>query len=583
MKYTLKNISRKSRNQNSLLKTIFDELEKSLEEREIQAKTNLGTATKEDSIAENSQSSAPDNVWDLGRAMWDDGIDHLPSKWIKETIPKVLNLHTVPTINCYKALMRQVQAGMVSGMPGFEFMHNDYEVAEKLDEEWRDFVARSRFLGESDSVDEDALNFGIGYLGFVSRGDKLRGVAVDPQMVLWYPPTATRYQDVDAVAQVSVEYIGKKDDDQPPSLITKNKWSPFLRDRQNDGSYKVKVELWVRPGTRVGDIEFEGEGIHAIIRSDDKVLLEEPYTLDVVPIVPQVICPSKQMIGQSQASELWQAQVRIDKLLAKLLWCAQYSGADKYRIAVNLRGQSETQTPAINLTEASSPEKELKNGGIGVVFGDQGMVEKFPATMSIADLHAEFEAAKRDMEYLAGISQPYQGIEPERVTAGVAINSLAMMSSKGVQRKATFKAEGLREYAMTWAKFMLSQWGMEAEGLDVMVNLVPQEELTKARQVETLVKIADIIARSNLPQLGEFLTDLIPGLSIEQRMRLKEILAQSQMGTELMPETPDGALPPGSEDNQPPVPEQGMADEYASVAPMSDAFAPLPNAPNVTY
>jgi len=318
-------------------------------------------------------------------------------------------------------------------------------------------------------------------------------------------------------------------------------------------------------------------------------LFEEPYMMDTVPIVPITLCPTKMMLGQSMSAELWQTQVRIDKLLAKLLWCAQQAGAEKYRLGLNMKSKMEEQIPSLHLTEAGSPEKALKNGGIDIVFADQGQMEKFESEVSLQQLHAEFEAAKRDMEYIAGISQPYQGIEPQRVTAGVAINMLATMSSKGVQRKATFLAEGLRDYALFWAKYTLMNWGLEYEGTDVMVSLIPQEELTKSRQVETLVRISDIIAKSNVPQLGEFLVDIIPGLSVDQKARLKEIFEQSQAMMEQqvapgeeMPETAEGMSPEASEEYQgmgmpePPMPEE----EEAS---MAGAFEPLPNAPAVTY
>lgn len=601
MRYTLKGLdgtAREEDRQRADLKEIFDSLTASLKERELQAKVTLGSTHAEESIADMRSNGAPDNIWTLGRAMWEDGTDHLPWKWVNETVPKVLNLNIVPTINCYKALMRQVQGGLVSGMPGFEFLYDDYEAAQKLDAEWRKFAARSRLLGEIDSLDEDCLNYGIGYLGFTLRGRELCGVSIDPRMVLWLPVDAARYQDIDAIFKIYTVYVGpnriKEHGILPLLDKSRGDWPVFFSERAYAEEYDIRVEFWVRPGGKIGSLEFPDEGLHAEISSDNKVLFEEPYNIDRVPILPVTLSPTKYMIGHAMSSELWQSQVRIDKFLAKLLWCVQYAGADKWRIDTSLVSKTqEGAVPALNMTAAASPMNQLRNGGIGIVLGSQGQVEKFEAEMSQQQLHAEYEAAKRDMEYLAGISQPYQGLEPARVTAGVAINALVRESSKRIQRMGTFLAEGLREYAMTWAKFMLASWGYSDLNVDVIVSLIPQEENTKRQQVETLKEIADMVVKftSVSPaMLGmmDLLVDMIPGLTLSQKTKLKEIIAQLEEQAaaeqaaseqEQLPEGLGGAVPPASEEPVFELSEQDMTEPMMEQP--AGAEMPLPNAPAV--
>jgi hypothetical protein len=163
-----------------------------------------------------------------------------------------------------------------------------------------------------------------------------------------------------------------------------------------------------------------------------------------------------------------------------------------------------------------------------------------------------------------------------------------------VQRKTTFLAEGLREYALLWAKYTLIKWGASDEDLDVCVSLIPQEELTKQRQVETMLQIADMVAKfatANPALIGflDVIIDGIPGLTAEQRAKMKAIVANAvEMGMqermmEQMPENAEGALPEASEEYQTSeMPEPPMPEEV--YAPMGGAGEePLPNAPAITY
>jgi hypothetical protein len=281
------------------------------------------------------------------------------------------------------------------------------------------------------------------------------------------------------------------------------------------------MELWIRKGAKFAGRLFKETGLRAVIRSGGVIVEEEDWPHDVLPIVPVYLLPSDRMVGHSLAAILWQAQVRVDKILGVMLSRTARSAGEKYRIGRDVNAAA----PGEGLT--CRAEQDLRKPGVQVITSDSP-IEMYAPPPVPADLVALLREAIVDMERLAGISQPYQGVAPKGVTAGVAITALAGMSSRRVNRMAAHLAEALRDFGKAWAKFELTRRGIEApDNMRVKVSLEVQEEETRRRQFDAALELAR--AGLNIPP--EVLIDLIPGLSARKK---NEIAVHIRRGAETL-------------------------------------------------
>ena len=489
-----------------LVRHVLDIVGEAAREREAAAETGLGR-------------EAPGNIWDLGTWMWEPGTKHLPATWVNEVCPKDLALKDAPTLNVYRALVEQIQGGVLSAMPDLEFDAENAGIANILNDAWRDTTEKSRLLAELDLCVAHNCNYGAGWLGIHrnSAGEPYIR-AVHPQLVVC-DPAAERPQDLMWVAKLFVENTGTRNDGE--TVLDEARWPESILPKPECS--EIRMELWIRRGATFAGRSFKETGLRAVIRSGGRIVEEEDWPHDVLPIVPVYLLPSDRMVGHSLAAVLWQAQVRVDKILGVMLSRTARSAGEKYRIARDVNAAA----PGEGLT--CRAEQDLKKPGVQVITSDSP-IEMYAPPPVPADLVALLREAIADMERLAGISQPYQGVAPKGVTAGVAITALAGMSSRRVNRMAAHLAEALRDFGKAWAKFELTRRGIETTGdLRVKVSLEVQEEETRRKQFDAALELAR--AGINIPE--EVLIDLIPGLSTAKK---NDIRVYIRKGAEAVPD-----------------------------------------------
>ncbi|MBN1809993.1 MAG: hypothetical protein JW909_13070 [Planctomycetes bacterium] len=469
---------------------VLDAVSEAAREREAAAEISLGR-------------EAPANTWDLGTSMWHPGTGHLPASWVNEVCPNDLRLSEAPTFNMYRALVEQIQGGVLPAVPEVEFhVESSRGVTRLLTDCWRDMAEKSRLLAELDLCVQHNCNYGAGWLAIHrgSAGTCLR--AVHPQLVV-FDPLAERPQDLGWVAKLVVRPVAGRP--LQSAMLDEARWPDSILPRPD--ACEVRVELWVRRGASFAGRVFRDSGLRAVIRSGGAVVEEEDWPHDALPLVPVYLLPSERMTGHSLAAILWKAQVRLDKILAVMLSRTARSAGEKYRIA----REPGAGSPGLSLTGRA--ETDLRKPGVQVITSD-APIEMYAPPPVPADLVALFRQAVSDMERLAGISAPYQGIAPAGVTAGVAITALAAMSGRRVNRMAAHLAEALRDFASTWAAYELARRGVpQPDFVDVQVSLEAREEETRRRRFTAALELA----RAGVDIPPAVLVELIPGLSDDMK------------------------------------------------------------------
>jgi hypothetical protein len=147
---------------------------------------------------------------------------------------------------------------------------------------------------------------------------------------------------------------------------------------------------------------------------------------------------------------------------------------------------------------------------------------------------------------------------------------------------ALFLSESIRGFAEVWGRWTVYQeTGEVIDKLKCKVSVVPQEEITRGRQMQTVTQIIEIAEKSTVPGAGEYLADLAPGLSEDNREKLKEILRAKEMQAEQ--DMQNAMTPaPGMGEEQP-MPETELPPEMADVGLPSEAAIPSGSeaAPNI--
>jgi hypothetical protein len=249
---------------------------------------------------------------------------------------------------------------------------------------------------------------------------------------------------------------------------------------------------------------------------------------------------------------LWQAQVRVDKVLACLLARAARAAGEKYNVTDAKPGP---QPRAAALSKGSVDD--LKKCGTQVSYTTTA-IQRFEPDHVPEDLMKLFANSVADVERLAGISQPFQGIAPKGITAGIAIQTLASMSGRRVSRMATHLAEAFKSFGHVWA---IIYRGMQNKSYDknikIKVRMAIHEDETKAKQTQVLRELKEF----GLVIPPEELANMIPGITADVRRRViaynKKIAAQNQLA-QVPPGSPVQSRPEGPS----PVPPVGEGQEY---------------------
>ena len=497
---------------------------------------------------------APTDVWTLGTAMWTDGVEHLPSTWKNETVPKDLYLRDVPTLNIYKAIVEQIQGALVATYPTVEFSVNG-KVRADLNEKWEAFSERSRLLSEYDLVMQHGCNYGIGWLGLHRIDGALYGRAVHPQRVLW-PQDATRFYEMKWVAKIvlTTKDANKVSGDAPAGLTWPSTILP-LPDK-----YDLTLEVWVLKGATLGNRKFEKEGMRFIIDSTGKVKDEEPYKYDVLPLVPFVPLPAERLIGQSMASLLWQAQVRADKILAAILSRVSNSIGGKYIAnSANKEGEPDAHGQRI----INTANTNIKRPGVQIISLDN-FKQYVPPEQVPADLLALYERAIEEMEYISGISRAFQGmVQGRMVSSAKAINALASLGSKRINRMATHFAEAIKDFAKVWAVMATSG---QVDDLDVDVALEYQHEDTRQKKYEAIVELK----RAGVDIPSELIIDAMPGLDEQQKKELISKMEEEREAKQILGAQQSIPGAQGQQPQQPPMEGLSGAGEPPPAVPMEE-------------
>jgi hypothetical protein len=568
--YTLKDADEKA--QWGLLKSVFDELGEAAVERERDATEIL--PRRNSATADLSQSQGDTAlIWELGQAMWDDGTSHLPTEWVTETCPKLLNLRTVPRLNVYKALIRQIQGGVISSVPNVEFDVADFMQSQTLDEKWRDATQEAHFMAQLDLAVQWNGSFGLTFF-CIGKGGRVE--LTHPELVLYDPQD--NWQDVNWVCKFFLEKKGNEAGSMP--LYDKLKWPESLIKAKDAQKYEIRAEIWVKRGGKIGDMTFEQAGMRFIIRSDNQVIEEEEWPFDFLPLYPIALSPRGKIRGASLAAECWYDQIRIDMTLAKKLSVLNQVGADKWIDHMGASANPALGDERIAVGRASIVDQLKSPGQEVIVTTDE--IEKLAATGTLEELNNELMSARADLEYIMGISQAYQGIKPTNADSGKAIATLAQESSKRVARMALFLSESIRGFAEVWGRWTIYQESGEiVDKLKCKVTVVPQEEITRGRQMQTVTQIIEIAEKSTVPGAGEYLADLAPGLSQDNREKLKEILRAKEMQNE---QDFQNAVTPAPGMGEEAMPETELPPEMADVGAFpSEAAVPSGSgaAPNI--
>mgnify|MGYP000652967663 CR=1 FL=1 len=507
------------------------------------------------------------NAWDLGRAMWLPGTEHLPNVWKTETCPKDLGLREVPTLKIYRALALQTASALLAAMPKVRFavqtdtippgmqgetapglpgleevIGEDLEAANEtveedlgegmgidaaLDEQpemptgepgevvtgvlngaWEEMARRSRILAELSTCIIDNWNYGISWLGLHDVGgepSKQYIKAVHPQIVLW-DLNAERDYEIDWVAKMVA--TGRRDGS-GSSLV---EWPKALLPKPDDTG--VDVELFVRRGGKFGGKAY-GEGLYLRCRSDGELLEEGTWQHDVLPMMPVVLEPGHGLFGTSVASEAWHPQVTIDKVLAVLLSRAGRASGEIITLGGPPASAGERMPEGTRLN--NSIDEQLRRPGVRVVTYDGEFKVTQPQMIS-ADMQNMLAIAISNLERAIGLTPAWQGHLPRGVESGVAIASLAKMGGRRIDRMAAHLTESLRIFARNWAEMYLKELGADETLVEVDVQLEVNVEDTRARQFQAVVELA----RAGVQVPPEMLVKVIPGLTETQRETLLE-------------------------------------------------------------
>jgi len=660
--YTLQPKTRsdkKQREAKEFIQKILDDLGAAAKHREQLASTVYGGDGPNQETSRNSK--IPDTVWTCGKYMWEPGSRHLPSEWTNTICPEHLKLKTVPTLNVYRALVEQIQGGILGSMPTLTFevsteeepepevpvapempgmpgmagmagmlgMHEmpgmagmpgmgqppmegempgmeppmggvspgmfpeaggqmpgmpglpegemepeeqAPDVGQILTDAWKQISERSRLMSELELEIEHNCNFGSGWLGIHENdnGDPtLR--AVYPELVIG-DQFADRPEEMQWVAKMfSEKWRGEGPKPDELQRVDELRWPDNIIKPE---SGMLRIEIWIRKGTTFAGRDFKDHGMHVEIRSDGKIVTEEEWDDDDLPLIPVYLMPSNKIVGYSLAVLLWQQQVAVDKIYAVLMSKMNRAATDYIRLPSDAEKVGE---PGEKLSDAESEQQN--NLGVTVISSNSSMqVEGAPPIPK--ELVLLLDKAIAHMERLASISQPYQGIAPgEGVTAGVAIGKLVQESAKGISRKAQHLCEALRHLGKVWAKFELKRQGIEVpEGLEVKVSLQVLEEETRKTQYMGIKlaqeTIPDIV---KLPAFQKIVVQTIPGLTDDQRNELLEAIEARVEPMPGGPGVPEGM--PGIE-GAGPMPPGGMGQGAMGAMPEGPPMPPYP-APGV--
>lgn len=491
---------------------------------------------------------APGSIWDVGEKMFEDGPNHLPPAWRDTIVPKELRLSDTPTINIYKSFVEQIQSSLLSQMPGLEFVAGGekedideqrdiieafkagdmgqvqrvMELVDKRDRTafivkllnmgWEALSHRSRILTELDISVEHNCNFGHGVLSLYSFGGELYLRAVHPKMIV-VDPYANKPQDIMWLAQVyckPVNYARTHSSIVFDTLM----WPSALDPRPEDS--EVVLDVWIRAGAEFAGHKWEKQGMYLRLTGQGDVIAEEVITTKRLPQVVYALIPSDRIYGHALSSLLWQAQVRVDKCLGIILARAGRAAGEKYH---SQSSRTAAGAKSTGLSAVSNLE-DLKRPGVQVIYSENQLTP-LPTDHVPADLMELYRMSIADMERIAGLSQPFQGMAPQGITAGIAIQTLATMSSRRVSRMATHLVEALREFGYTWAEYFLKSIDIAMpEGVELNVHLAAMEESTQKTAWAGIIEA--LHAGMQVPP--EVIADLIPGLTPSVRDSLKTYL-----------------------------------------------------------
>ena len=529
--------------------------------------------------------TSPTDIWEMGERMFEEGNRHLPGTWTNTVCPKELHLSEAPTYNIYKRLVEVMIAAILQSTPDVEFqltedtvkdtpeeqemdgtldgveaqllqmgismpvepelpdaMEATRNVVERLNREWEKFAEKSKMMGEYDSTIKNACNFGPGWMS-LNAGDEndMYGRATHPQLII-FDPSAERTYEIKWIAKVfAVPWSGSPGDQKPEqsTVYDAAHWPSNIL--KKPAEQEMRIELWVKKGAAFAGYRWEEHGIHAVIAGSNTVVSEEEWNHKRFPLTQFILLPSDTIWGQSMSMMLYEAQVRADKILAFLLSRTARTAGEKYHV---MKDTAETivSSRGTALTEMGS--KNLTKPGVQIVY-ESAKIEMMPPPPVPQDLYQLWKNAIADIEKLAGLSAAYQGIPPKSVTAGKAIEELAEQSSRRVNRMATHMAEGIREFAYTWAEYELERTGEELpKGMEVKVTLSIQEEETRRDQFEKIMQVAENW-ETIPPELKEIVIDSIPGLTPANRKMLMDIIAQQMQGAQMGEQgAAPGATPP---------------------------------------
>jgi len=493
---------------------------------------------------------APGNVWDTGDNMWSNSANHMPSKWRTVLVPEDLGLGDVPHINIYKSFVEQISASILTSIPSLEFIvgekiaedeadmedeqeiieafqQGDYEsikrtlevsdarsqmgyITKALDHGWEKMSHESRALSELDLNVVHNCNYGFGCLALHTFDDRYMMRATHPRLII-VDPYAERSSDIRVVAKVTSKQAagGRMRSNISFDSIT---WPDTLLPHPEMS--EVVMEVWIKKGTEFAGRKWDAHGMYLKIGGDGTVQDESPLHAARLPLSVSSLIPSDRIYGESLSAILWQAQVRVDKVLAILLSRASRAAGEKYH----------SQSPNVSAGNKSgamagiSNLEDIRKPGVRVIFSESALTP-LPTDHVPSDLMEMYKLAVSDMERIAGLSQPFQGRAPQGITAGIAIQTLATMSSRRVNRMATHLVEALRDFGYIWAEHFLLSVGIKLpKDLEITVHMAAVEESTKQT---TWTAIKEML------QLGiqidpSALVDVVPGLTAPLREALKK-------------------------------------------------------------
>ena len=520
------------------------------------------------------------DLWDLGENMFGNTPDHLPSKWRTETIPKELGLGDIPTSNVYRSFVELIQGAMLTSVPGLEFYveekhsteteeSEEMEIAEAyeagdmgqvdatmersdareankticdiLNKEWPRLSDRSRILQELDLDIEHNCNFGYGCLALISNDNELYLRTTHPKLVVC-DPYAERSSDIKVVAKVTTRpaVSGRYRDVMAHDMLT---WPDSLLPHPENT--EVVLEVWIKKGVEFAERKWPAHGMYLKIVGE--TLEEEaPIHSSHLPVIISSLIPSDRIYGHALSAYLWQPQVRIDKTLAVLQARTARAAGEKYHSSGPTMGKGARATGI----SAVSNIDDLRKPGVQVIFSENDL-KPLPTDHVPTDLMEAYKLAIADMERIAGLSQPFQGIAPKGITAGIAIQTLATMSSRRVSRMAIHLAEALKDVGYMWAEYYLESIGIDVpKGLELSVHVSAVEETSKSTAWAAVTQLLS----AGLQVEPAVLLDMVPGLTPPVRDELRKSIMSRPAPTAGQPVEEGQPLPPGAS----PGGEQGV-------------------------